>query len=325
MKKTVALILSFIIAFGSIVAVSAVSRDTEYPIELNHNFLGVKESSGIGYVYYSPVKDENDTTTYPLFIYMPGVGESTGLEKALYGGIGNLADEEYQNNVTGVKGAYIMQMVGSNLRSSSANHTAIKHFVDSNPNVDKTRIYVSGWCVGAPTAINLVTSYSDYYAGLCIYSPFAIVFHGRLSHLKNTRIWVFGSITDLLVFFPLTLLAYSSAVMSANDNRNVRLTTCAFAPFKGPAVSHYTWKLVYGDGDEQSRKGLVGLKTKDGTGAKTELTSILGWMSEWTTQGEYVAPSESDIENNGEPIAEENESEQQMSFFPGLSAEEPAA
>lgn len=293
MKKIIAFILSFAILISSVVAVSAATTGSQYPVELSYGFMGVKESSGVGYVYYSPVKDENDTTKYPLFIYMPGIGESSSLEKALYGGIGNLADEKYQNKVAGVKGAYIMQMVGSNLRTSYANHSAIKNFVDSNPNVDKTRIYVSGWCFGVPYAVNLVTSYPDYYAGLCIYSPFAIVFPGRrLSSLSNTRIWIFGSKTDLLCFYPLTLLAYTSALMSANNSGNVRLTTCITAPNKGPGISHFIWKLVYGDCDESSKEGLTGLRTKDGTGANIELTSILGWMSEWTTQGVYVAPHE---------------------------------
>lgn len=307
MKKILALILSFIIAFGGIIAVTAAPTDSEYPKDLSGGFKGVKESSGVGYVYYSPVKDEDDTTKYPLFIYMPGIGESSSLEKALYGGIGNLTAEKYQNNVAGVKGAYIMQMVGSNFKSASANHAAIKKFVDSNPNVDETRIYVSGWCMGVPFAVNLVTAHPDYYAGLCIYSPFALIYPGRLSSLKNTRIWIFGSKTDLLCIYPLTFLAYTAAVSAAKDNSNVRLTTCATAPNKGPGISHFTWKLVYGDCDEGSRSGLRGLKTINGTGAEVELTSILGWMSEWTTNGQYEDPTEPDIGDDIETPEEEIE------------------
>ena len=74
MKKGISLFLCLLLLFSLVIPASAIplSSGTD---ALNAQFLDGANTKGHDYVYYSPLKGSNDSTKYPLLIWLHGAGE----------------------------------------------------------------------------------------------------------------------------------------------------------------------------------------------------------------------------------------------------------
>ncbi len=247
----------------------------------------------IDYVYFTP-ESENPC---PLMIFMGGAGNGTYEGKEL-----NATDfpfwssEEFQAAAVNADGMYLMI-----LRSPlpfyfdtcplKAMFEAIRDFVDTH-NVDKKRICLFGRCLGASGVHRLASNYPEYFSGACYLCPRTIITPADAIKMENTKIWIFNSYLDTYSIFPFFALpSWISASLFTANKKNVRLTSCLFAPRGGGILNHEVYHLLEKNFTHDVEKDYTLLSTKDATGKTiTDLDAI-----KFFTSGDYTpAPEKPD-------------------------------
>lgn len=244
----------------------------------------------IDYSYYSPVKGNSDTKKYPLMIFMAGWTEGEYPGKELTSNcLSTWSSSELQARFSESKGCFILFARApeeTGLRWNSAQLTsplkaAIDDFTVKHPNVDTERIYVTGWCLGAQGAANLVATYSNYFAGLLFMSAVSTISASQAAKLSNTAVWIFHCKKDS--FAPIGLYAepsWSNIKSATNVPEKIRFTTFDTAPDCGTLLpNHNTWNMIaYDMANDDSRYS--GMKTVDGTGKEIPASDgLISWLS----------------------------------------------
>ncbi len=159
--------------------------------------------NGTDYAYYSPVK-ENDTTKYPLMIWLHG--NSSGdypRHQLLWYGFSNWASDEYQARFKNAGGCFLFVPRACSLGNSwdtvasSDLKGRIEEFISLHKeNIDTSRIYISGYSAGADMTWNMLITYPAFFAAgvpcAAITPPTPI----EASVLTDTSVWMFNSDID---------------------------------------------------------------------------------------------------------------------------------
>ncbi len=249
----------------------------------------------LDYSYFEPAAAAH--AKLPLFVFMAGVGEGTSPgEELTANSFCRWSSDEYQSRVTNAPGAYLLilrapEPVYFDTCPTDSVHAAVADFAASH-NVDETRIYVFGWCVGGNGAVRLVLEHTDFYAGVAAFSMRRSISEGEAAKLKNTAVWILGCTNDSYSIYSLYASpAWSSVKAAAADKSKVRFTSCTSAPDAGLLYNHHLWLLGERDyTDAASYYG--GLKTVDGAGNVVEDPTFISWFTRFSRTASGTTPSD---------------------------------
>lgn len=310
MKKLTAFLLAVIMALGCLsVNVGAISS-SEGLDRLRKEFRGGKAT--LDYVYFSPVKQETDSTVYPLVVWLHGnaSGDYDGhqLNNCL---IALWASDEYQARFLDGAGAFIFlprdptSDIGLAWDGKTEElKSTIDAFVKENEkHIDKNRIYIGGYSMGGKGAIKAASKYAGYFAAVFPMSPVYNPSDSEWALLANTPIWLFTCKNDT---YP--QLLHSTVKSNWEGLKNITFIPekCRWsvfdtlyypdmAPITGSLKNHDTWDAVTYDLFMNTGEEYVEMTTTDATGKKINFTypnGFINWLSsqrlnESTGEGAY--------------------------------------
>lgn len=293
-KKISALFMAVLLLFAATVvqssAVSLSSGMNELRAQFSRDAGPTVNGYSIDYSFFSPVKNSADTTRYPLIIFMAGYTEGEYPGKELTSNqLPAWSSSELQARFVNAGGAYIIFARAPEERGYcwNASHlisplkAAIDDFLVKHPNVDKQRVYVGGWCLGAIGAANLVSTYPDSFAGLLYMSSPDSISSAQAAKLSNTAVWILHCKKD--TFAPYGLYAtpsWNRIKENTKDLSKVRLTTFATAPDCNALLpNHNVWRMVAYD-MASDHEAYTTMETVDGNGNKIEAkNAFISWLS----------------------------------------------
>lgn len=262
-----------------------------------------KSGEGIlDYVYYSPVKGNDDKTKYPVVVWLHGnsSGDYPGhqLDNC---NIALWSSEEYQSRFVGTQGAYIFlpRYPTSSLLAVAWEGTTgglkktIDEFVRIHAgNVDTNRIYIGGYSMGGKMTLRMAANYPTYFAAAFPLSPVYAPSTIELNNLIDTPLWFFWCKNDDYVSLnPVTVRSNWQYLMAiSNVRKNCRLSTFdviynsdySVKTADGKNDIHNTWDAACHDlfmDDNQPQKDML---VQNGAGETVNLSypsGLINWLS----------------------------------------------
>ena len=264
----------------------------------------------IDYSYYSPVDYGADKNKkYPLCIILVGAleGPVEGLEIQA-NEMPLWCDEKYQSRFNN-GAAYLMiprapeedgiywdqSCLAESLKG------AILDFCEKHGNIDRSRIYLLGWCLGSLGAVNLAALYPELFAATVLMAPDRALTKSEASRLREMPVWLMAAKTDTHSFYHLNALpSWRLLCKNSNNRNNLRLTTYiravdVYLVHNVVAMcNHNLWDNVSEDmhfeGVPYDREKIItgsykGMKTVDGSGTVLYDPYIISWLSKFTNDG----------------------------------------
>lgn len=246
----------------------------------------------LDYCYYSPA-GKNDSTKYPLVIFLHGIGHADYKNAQLDDSdMPYWASSELQSRFTS-GGAYILlprspedKLVFWNTSLIEPLRAVIDDFIAKHDNVDTTRIFISGSSAGGEMAWNMITAFPEYFAGAFPIAATGSVTAADIRTCKDVAIWMIASTKDPAVNYSLVTTPLWNNVCKYNSNpQNCRLST--FTNVTEPAGNsasdnHHMAKVITYDLHMLDGSTYPNLTTKDGNGNTVNLDSpngIIYWMN----------------------------------------------
>jgi hypothetical protein len=257
-----------------------------------------KSGYSLDYSYFEPAAAANEEL--PLFVFMPGAGEGTYEGKELYKNNFYLwSGEKFQSRVTDAAGAYLLilrspEPIYFDTCPVESIHAAIMDFADRY-NVDKSRIYLFGWCLGENGVVRTVLAHPNDYAGIALFSGHRTVTSGDAETLRHMAIWILGSTGDSYSLYDVYTYPSWNNVRGVGETEMRRFTSCSSAPQAAAIFNHNMWNLAEDDYSAAAKKLYGGLKTIDGAGKTVTSPSFISWFTQWSLPEEAAptAPSRS--------------------------------
>ena len=248
----------------------------------------------IDYRYFSPVK-ENDSTKYPVVVWLHGMGDGaydgkqvTEQEAALW------ASAEFQSRFKNAGGAFIIAP-----RSLEENElywddcliyplrAALDNFIAQNKdNIDVSRIYVGGYSMGGKMTLKMAVAYPEFFAAAFPICPAWVPDEAATACLSNMPIWLTSGKMDPLVSYNRMVLPTWRNILSQSNVPDLcRLSSQAItARPNGIAIAsaHFSWIAVNNDMFSYRNGDYPFMKTVDGGGEKVTLTypdGMISWLS----------------------------------------------
>ncbi len=299
MKKTISLLLTLLIVMSCVsFGVSAVSEKAGIDA-LNAQFI---KSEGImDYVYYSPVKGENDKTKYPVVVWLHGnsSGDYPGhqLENS---NIGLWSSEEYQSRFENAGGAFLfLPRYPTNSLSIAWEGTTLtlKLSIDSflkmhEDNVDLNRVYIGGYSMGGKMVLRMASAYPELFAAAFPLSPVYVPPLTELNSLVDMPVWFAWCKNDTYISLnQVTVRSNWNYLMSiSNCKEDCRLVTFdkiyhpdyALRTADGEADTHNTWDAATHDFFMHDGTHFKDVTITDGNGEEVRLTypkGLISWLS----------------------------------------------
>ncbi len=251
----------------------------------------------VDYRYFSPVK-ENDTATYPLVIWLHGLGdggkEGAPVEKS---NIAYWASDEFQSRFNG-GGAFIMvarsrEELGVCWTNSMVEplRAAIDDFIVKNKNnIDISRIYIGGYSMGGKMTLKMAIAYPEMFAAAFPICPAWSPSLKLTEHIKDVPVWITSSTRDPLVnyFFAVTP-TWEKIINNSTVPEKCRfstLTKVCYQDGKKTSSSHHAWFAVNYDLFTDSNESYHYMSTVNGKGEAVTLTypdGMISWLSSHTS------------------------------------------
>lgn len=299
MKKILIFVLSVALLLGNLCfAVSAVSENAG--LEALRKQFYSDDSSPLDYVAYSPVKGEDDTTLYPLVIWLHGnsSGDYPGHQLTRWDcDIPLWASDEYQARFENAGGAFLLLprcptgtgILAWGIERKSDTKKTIDDFIAKNPNVDRTRIYIGGYSLGGKMVYILASDYPDFFAAAFPMSATYLPTNSELESMGKMPVWLFTNINDKKT----PSVNYKTAVKPnwdylrkhAANPELCRITTIEkyYSPDGAEGGSdHNSWNAVIHDLFMNNHELFPTMKTYDGNGKEVNLTypeGFISWLS----------------------------------------------
>lgn len=309
MKKLIAVMLAVLMLFPMAFSAFAVSL-SEGNSALNAQMLDGKDgSSDIDYVYFSPVKGEDDGTKYPLLVWLHGMrsGQTARAQLQWYE-FSNWASDEYQARFANAGGCFLFAPRANNSSNNwdSTDCAKLKKTIDNfvsrfSDSIDTNRIYIAGYSTGGTMVWDMIAQYPSFFAaGL----PLASVLQpsaAQMSKLSNVSVWMMASDNDP---YPLggsedAMTSFNYLAASTTRKDGVRITTFSdvvFADYTrkqdwvdgklvvSDEAQHYLWEAV--TYDMHMADGVtpyVNTTTKDANGSTVTFddpaSGVISWLS----------------------------------------------
>ncbi|MBR2869716.1 MAG: hypothetical protein IKB88_11730 [Clostridia bacterium] len=301
MKKIIAFILALVCTFTCVSVANAVSFDSGIDA-LRNNFVAgegpVEGKYSIDYSYFSPVK-ENDTTKYPLVIWLHGMGDGAEVGRPVQrSNIAYWTSDEFQARFKPAGGAFIL---AARSREES-NHfwsddmtaplrAAIDDFIAKNKdNIDLTRIYVGGYSMGGKMTLRMAIAYPEMFAAAFPICPAWSPSEELCSFLADTPVWITSSKRDPLVNYYMAVSPTWEKIIAASnvteDCRFSTLTKVCFEDGTKTSSSHHAWYAINHDMFSAENGAYPYMSTVNGKGETIELTypdGMISWLCSHTS------------------------------------------
>lgn len=313
MKKVISLILCSVMLMGTFcLSASALSVKSSTD-ELNALFLD-GEYEGMDCVYYSPAK-KGDTTKYPLFVWLHGNASGTEPRRQLrYRRFCNWASDEFQARFKNAGGCILFAPRSNGAAHSWSEITTahLKRMIDAfisdhKDNIDMSRIYISGYSVGADMTWSMLLAYPDFFAAGIPCSAVSPPTAAEVSKLCDTSVWMINCDIDFWAGAMTSTIkpVFNALKKSSNRKDGVRLTSLSQAVLANGnkqgsyQEEHYTWETVTYDMHMSDHVTPYKYATTvDGNGNTISFDNpeegVISWLSQQTNE---KAPDESDGES----------------------------
>ena len=315
--KIISLVLSVLMLFG-VLSVSAMAAEA-LPLDAGHDKLCDQFIYGEGpetcgytldYRYFSPV-GENDSTKYPLVIWLHGMGDGSSEGRQVSAQeISLWSSAEYQSRFKNAGGAFILAP-----RSLEENElywddcliyplrATIDDFIAQNrDNVDVSRIYIGGYSMGGKMTLKMAVAYPGFFAAAFPICPAWAPDRDAAAKLKDMPVWMTSGKTDPLVNYNrLVLPTWRNITSQSNVKESCRLSSLAITA-KPNGIAHYSahfsWLAVNNDMFSSKNGDYPFMKTVDGNGNEVTLTypeGMISWLSSF--RSDYDGSPATDIGN----------------------------
>lgn len=314
MKRFVSIFLSLILLISFcpmfFTEADAVSLDAGTSA-LREQFLdGICTDNNMDYVSFSPVKDENDESLYPLVIWLHGRSSGdTQREQLDKYNICFWSSEEYQSRF--VSGGAFMLLPRSNGYNNNWFDTmtvtlkqTIDYYIQLNKeHIDTSKIYILGYSSGGSMVNYMLNAYPEFFAAaipMCsVYLPTSV----ELDKLKDTSVWYFACTQDPYAGANASSVQVNFDYLSSITNRpqGVRMTTITNAVWADGSQTtedwqyqHYIFDAVINDMHMSNGDPYAYATTKDATGATISFDQpggLISWLSEQVIEEEKVENS----------------------------------
>ncbi len=252
MKKILSVVLAVLMVLPMAVSAFAIPLSSGNDA-LNAQMLDGDSTKGIDYVYFSPVKGEDDTVKYPLLVWLHGM--RSGQEKRAqlnWYEFSNWASDEYQSRFANAGGCFLLAPRANNSNNNwdSADCSKLKSVIDefitkNADSIDTNRIYIAGYSTGGTMVWDMLAQYPSFFAaGL----PLASVMQPttvQMRKLANVSVWMMTSDNDP---YPLggsedAMTTFNYFKETSNRKDGVRITT-----FSDVVFADYTRRQEWVDG-----------------------------------------------------------------------------
>ena len=248
------------------------------------------DSHGFDYRAYSPVKDSEDTTKYPLVVMLHGKYSGTNEgEQLTSSDFYNWSSSEYQARFKDSGGAFIFMprtpggdaATWANTSYHSDLMSLIRDYISSHSdNIDTSRIYLLGWSMGVAGAISVASSNKNFFAALVIIAPFDSVTTAQVQSLKHTPIWLVTCTKDTTASHVTFAKPFWNSVKDITEIPSYcRITT--FNKYNYYDVGHHNVHYAVAS-DLLNQPSDCGMKTETSKGesiSTNENESIITWLS----------------------------------------------
>lgn len=288
---------------------------------LNKQFKNGEQPGGYDYVYYSPVKGENDSTAYPLLVWLHGKNSGKNKRDQLkYYEFSNWASDEYQALFNNAGGCHLLCVRESKSNENSWDATmcaglrsTIDYYISLNEkNIDTSRIYIAGYSTGGSMVWEMATKYPDYFAAAMPLAAITQPTVSKLRKLTDMSLWIFTSDIDPYIINEtgdvMPNFEYLAAMRTDKDSLRLTSFTEAFyadgtKKTEGGKVAddaeHYIWESVtydmfMADGVTPYKCATTINADKEKITINSHSESIINWLSlqsrEKTENAESAAP-----------------------------------
>ena len=270
----------------------------------------------IDYSYYSPMTDDApEDKTYPLVIITAGAleGWAEGIEIQA-NEMPLWVDEKYQSRFHNGH-AFIMvprapeedDLYWDQSCLVESLRAAILDFCEKHSNVDTTRIYLIGWCVGSLGVMNLASSYPELFAAVVMMAPSRAINKSEAARMRELPIWIISGLFDTHTIYPLyTIPTWNRLKTYTNDARLLRKTTFTravdvnFVPQVPIVGNHNFWDWTSEDMHFVGENGhgvdhdhvltgtYKGMHTIDGADRVIEDPYLIAWFNQYTNEGRHA-------------------------------------
>ena len=306
MKKILAVVLSAFIALAAFPALSFASDSgSKQALPLSAGIEALRgqfeagvssgeEGEALDYRYYSPV-GENDSSKYPLVIFLHGIGhgdyEGSQLDDS---DMPYWSSAEFQARFDDADGAFILlprcheeQKIYWNESLVDDLYRLITEFIDDHrDNIDLSRISVMGSSQGGAMVWYMIETYPDMFSCAVPIASTVTPSAKDIKTASSVAIWIVASKLDPVVNYHLSTLTIWRRVCKYNDApENCRLTS--FKEVYNPdgtsaSDNHHLAKVITCDLHTLSGEEFPDVETVDGVGNTIDLSGengLIKWMS----------------------------------------------
>ena len=253
------------------------------------DFTVTKASTGKTYAYYSPVVSENDTTKYPVVVYLHGKFHGWTNKSFLKSGLTYWSCTEIQNKFNAGGAHLIMPRLPEfEITNISKLQTLIEEYVEQNEkNVDRSQIFIMGGSAGGGKAWKLLLANPDFYKAAVILCATKTISASEAQKIADVPVWEISSVTDPIINYSLN---QSTTWRHLTGNSNVK-SKCRWSVFSGspclpdgssPLISHFLAKTIgFNFCRIDNRSALPGQKTINAEGSTVNIdwdNGLIEWL-----------------------------------------------
>lgn len=251
----------------------------------------------IGYHYFSPVK-ENDSTKYPLVVWLHGMGDGFEDGRLLEStNISYWTSDEFQARFTN-GGAFILAPRSDESKGLCWNSAtieplkaAIDEFIAENKeNIDLSRIYVGGYSMGGKMTLKMAIAFPEMFAAAFPICPAWSPDEEAFSYIADMPVWITSGKTDPLVNYDFsvtkTFEKLSAVSNVASECRLSILSKVCFEDGTKTPSGHHSWYAVNHDMFSNTNGDYPYMSTVNGLGEAVTLTfpdGMISWLCSHTS------------------------------------------
>lgn len=252
--------------------------------------FGSGSGGGLTYKYFAPELKEG--VKYPVVVWLHGIasGNYDGDQLDSYD-LCKWASDEYQARFVNAGGAFILCPRSSgtwDLTATAAVKNCVEAFVSRYEGyVDRNRIYLMGFSIGASMTIKTASDYPGYFAAAV---PVSAVDQTAAAGLNGLAVWLFANEKDTYISAnaAATRSTFNKLASAASDKSRIRFTAVSQAVDAyggGVGMQHYMWRTLTNDMFMADGSEYAYASTVDGTGKTVHFTypdGVINWLSQQT-------------------------------------------